>query len=124
MNQNSSPDYLPLRTIPGKLRIDWYRSSVDKETLQVLNSRCNWKGAWQAIGHLALFSATGALCYVLFKQQIWFGFVLALFFNGTIGCFFGGVQMGGKVDGGVVVVIFNPKNHIADFCIFWRKSAI
>ena len=93
MNQHSSPDYGPLKSVPGKLRIDWYRSSVDYETLQVLNSRSNWKGAWQAIGHLALFSATGALCYVLFKQQIWFGFILALFFHGTIGCFFGGIAV-------------------------------
>ena len=39
--------------------------------------RSNLRGAFQGIGHLALWAATGLLTYYLFKRQLWVGFGVA-----------------------------------------------
>ena len=40
------------------------------------------------MGHLGLWAATGLAAYWLFTQQIWWGFLLALFAHGTVASFF------------------------------------
>ena len=61
--------------------------AVDRE----LHKRSDLQGWFQAGGHLVLFACTGALAYLLWSQQIWLGFVVALFAHGTVGSFFSGV---------------------------------
>ena len=53
--------------------------------------RSDLQGAFQAVGHLALFAGTGALTYFFFVQQMWIGVALALFAHGTVGSFFRGL---------------------------------
>jgi len=59
--------------------------------LRELSMRSDLQGWFQAGGHLALFSLTGALVYLLWANQYWLGFFIALFAHGTVGSFFVGV---------------------------------
>ena len=71
----------------------WYRSPIERGTLVELMRRSNLQGAFQAVGHLALWAVTGLLSYYLFKQQYWVGFAIALFLHGTVGSFFRGLAV-------------------------------
>ncbi|MAE65052.1 MAG: fatty acid desaturase [Phycisphaeraceae bacterium] len=55
--------------------------------------RSNLRGAFQAVGHLALWACTGTITYICFTQQWWIGFAAALFCHGTIGAFFRGLAV-------------------------------
>ena len=46
------------------------------------------RGAFQAVGHLALAAATGVLTYYLFTRRLWLAFALALLFHGAVTSFF------------------------------------
>ncbi len=81
----------PLQEIRKDLRIKWYRCPVDPEQLRKLMQPSDLKGWLQAGGHLAIFAATGSLALYLFSQQMWIGFILALFAHGTSATFFKGV---------------------------------
>ena len=80
--------YPPLAGIPQSLKIKWYRSPVDREVLKGRVARSDLKGAFQALGHLALAAATGTLVYLLYSHRIWVGFAVALFIHGTVCSFF------------------------------------
>ncbi len=43
-----------------KLRIPWYRSPVDRQTLDRLNQRSDWLGLLQTLGTLGLLVLTAA----------------------------------------------------------------
>ena len=81
----------PLADIRKTFRVDWYRCPTAPGQLRDLMRRSDAAGAVQAVGHLALFAATGLLTYFFFTRQIWLGFALALFAHGTVGSFFGGL---------------------------------
>lgn len=82
--------YPPLSDIRQNLDVQWYRSPIDPKRFRELSSRSDLKGWFQAGGHLAMFIATGTLVFVLWMQQAWFWFIIALFFHGTVASFFSG----------------------------------
>ena len=80
--------YAPLNEIRRTLRVKWYRSPIDPAALRRLMRRSDLRGAFQAVGHLALAAATGLLTYYLFTQRLWAAFALALLFHGGVTSFF------------------------------------
>ena len=60
----------------------------ERETLRELTEPNDLRGLVHAVGHLGLWAATGLAAYWLFTQQIWWGFLLALFAHGTVASFF------------------------------------
>ena len=70
-------------------RVKWYRSPVEKSILQELHKRSDIKGYLQTLGHLGLLTCTGALTAVLFVQEQWIGFFIALWFHGFFGSMIG-----------------------------------
>ena len=83
----------PLSQVRSNLKVKWYRSPIERDVLWQLMQRSNLSGAFQAVGHLALWTATGALTYYLWTQQIWVGFAVALILHGTVGSFFKGIAV-------------------------------
>ena len=70
-------------------RVKWYRSPLDKSVLRELHERSDIKGYLQTLGHLGLLTCTGALTAVLFVQEQWIGFFIALWFHGSFGSMIG-----------------------------------
>ena len=85
--------YRPVAQVRNTLRVKWYRCPVDPAVLRELMRRSDWRGAVQSVGHLLLWGATGAATCVLFVQQLWVPFVLALVAHGTVGSFFKGAAI-------------------------------
>lgn len=86
-------DYEPLAQVRKAFRIPWYRCPIEPAKLRELAGRSDLKGAFQAVGHLALFACTGLSAYLFFLQQNWIGFSIALFAHGTVGSFFRGLSV-------------------------------
>ena len=80
--------YAPLDEIRRAMRVKWYRSPIEPAVLRGLMQRDGRRGAFQAVGHLALAAATGTLTWWLFAQQLWVAFALALLFHGGVTSFF------------------------------------
>ncbi len=80
--------FAPLAEIRENFRVRWYRCPIPHARLRALSRRSDARGAVQAVGHLALWAATGALAYHLFQAQSWWGFALVLFLHGTVATFF------------------------------------
>ena len=78
----------PMREVSKTLQIRWYRCPVDKKILRSLMTPDDTRGLFMALGHLGLWAATGGITFYLFSQQMWLGFVAALFVHGTVGSFF------------------------------------
>jgi fatty acid desaturase len=77
--------------------INWYRCHVEPQAMKQLTERSDWQGFRQAGGHFALWTTTGMLAYLAFRNitvanWFWSGPVLlaALFVHGTVGSFLGG----------------------------------
>jgi fatty acid desaturase len=68
-------------------KIHWYRSPVDRETLNVLNQRSDWKGLLQTLGHLGLLVLTGAAAWFAAERLGWPALLLVLFIHGTFYAF-------------------------------------
>ncbi len=83
----------PLNQVRKSFRVDWYRCPTKPGELSNLMQRRDAAGLFQAVGHLALFAATGLLTYFFFTRQIWLGFAVALFAHGTVGSFFRGLAV-------------------------------
>ena len=83
----------PLAQVRKEFRVDWYRCPIDPKVMRSLMRRSDGRAWAQAGGHLALFVATGTLTSVLFVQQNWVGFAVALFLHGTVGSFFRGLAV-------------------------------
>ena len=86
-------DSLSLTDVREKLRINWYRSQIEPQQLRALARRSDLRGAFQAVGHLALWSCTGALTWYAFSRGAWIAFALGLFLHGTVGSFFTGLAV-------------------------------
>ena len=84
-------NYPPLADVRKSLRVEWYRSPIERGRLRELSKRSDLQGWFQTVGHLAIFAGTGALVYFFWSQQLWVGFAAAVFAHGTIASFFGGV---------------------------------
>ena len=89
--EDMKTQHKPLSQVRKTFRVKWYRSPIDRGKLQKLMQRCNLRGTFQAVGHLALWTATGLLSYYFYTQQWWVWFGVALFLHGTVGSFFRGV---------------------------------
>lgn len=68
-------------------KINWYRSPVERVTLNALNQRSDWKGLRQTLGHLGLLLLTGSAAWVAAAQSAWLLLALALFVHGTVYAF-------------------------------------
>jgi fatty acid desaturase len=68
-------------------KIHWYRSPVDRETLNALNQRSDWKGLRQTLGHLGLLLLTGAAAWYAAGNLPWPVLLLILFLHGTFYAF-------------------------------------
>ncbi len=80
------------------IRINWYRCEVDPKVMTKLMQCSDYQGFRQALGHLGLWFATGALAYLSFYKMngnnwMWMLplLLLALFAHGTVGSFLGGI---------------------------------
>lgn len=83
--------YRPLAEVRKTLRVRWYRVPIERAKLLELSRRSDLQGWFQAGGHLALFALTGVSVYLLWSQQLWLGFAVALFLHGTVASFFTGI---------------------------------
>lgn len=83
-------DYPPLAEVRKTLRVEWYRSPIAGAKLRELSKRSDLQGWIQAGGHIALFIVTAILVYMFWSQQLWLGFLIALFLHGTVASFFVG----------------------------------
>jgi len=79
---------MPMRDVSKKLRVHWYRCPVDKVVLRQLMTPSDAQGLFMALGHLALWIATGALAYYCYSRAFWPGFFAVLFLHGTVASFF------------------------------------
>ena len=86
-----SRTYPPLADARRALRVDWYRSPIDRRTLHALTERSDARGWLQAGGHLLLFIVTGAATWASWASQSWVAFFVALWLHGTVASFFSGV---------------------------------
>ena len=84
----NNAQWRPLAEVRKELRVRWYRSPIEPAKLRELMRRSDLRGAFQAVGHLALAAGTGALTYYLFTQRLWAAFALALLFHGGVTSFF------------------------------------
>jgi fatty acid desaturase len=71
------------------VRINWYHSPIDKETLRSLTTRCDWKGFAQIIPQLLLTVATGVGAYYAWQYLSWPLVVLVLYIHATVYSFLG-----------------------------------
>ncbi len=74
-----------------KLRVNWYRTPIDREDLRELTLRSDYHGWIQAGGHFAVFLITGLLTYLFWSLEVWWAFFTALFLHGTVSSFFTGL---------------------------------
>ena len=78
----------PLADVRRNLHIRWYRCPLEREKLRELTEPSDLQGMILAVGHLGLWVVTGLAAYYLFDQQVWWGFLVALFAHGTVASFF------------------------------------
>ena len=80
----------PMRDVRKALRVKWYRSPIEKETLWRLMERSDRRGLAQTLGHVGLAAALGALAAHFFIQEQWAWFGLSLWLFGTVRTFLSG----------------------------------
>lgn len=68
-------------------KINWYRSPVEREALNELNQRSDWKGLAQSLAHLGLLVLTGAVAWQAVGRMSWPVVLLILFLHGTFYAF-------------------------------------
>ena len=80
-----------------KIKINWYRTNVDKAVMSDLMRKSDARAFAQVIPQLALFAVTGMLAFLAYRNinatnWTWAVPLLlaALFAHGTCSCFFGG----------------------------------
>ena len=73
-----------------KIRVNWYRTPIDREDLGELTLRSNYHGWIQAGGHFAVLLITGLLTYLFWNLEVWWAFFTTLFFHGTVSSFLNG----------------------------------
>ena len=81
--------YKSITYLKKNFKINWYRSTVEKNKFREFAARNNFKGFLHAFGHLFFWFLTGFLSYVFFNKEAWIWFAIAIFLHGTVGSFFG-----------------------------------
>jgi fatty acid desaturase len=71
----------------SKARIAWYRSPLDRATMEALNARSDWQGFLQTGGYLGLLALTGAAAWYASRHLPWPLLLVALFVHGTFFAF-------------------------------------
>ena len=71
----------------AKPRIKWYRSPVDRESLNEFARKSDLKGFLQAGGHLALLGLTGTFAWLAVGRLAWPWVALIIFGHGTFYAF-------------------------------------
>ena len=69
------------------LPIDWYRVPLPPGRLAELNRRSDAQGLFQAGGHLLLLLATGAGCFWLAQERLWWWLPVAVYVHGIVASF-------------------------------------
>lgn len=72
------------------VRLNWYRSLIDRDTLKKLTTKNNWRPLLQNLGMLGFSAATGIFAFWAFHNLAWPWVVLSGFFHCTFYGFFGG----------------------------------
>ena len=82
--------------MPEKLKIDWYRTPLEKEVMKKLMERSDFKALTQVLLQIALFLLTGTASYLAFRSisaENWTWavplLIACLFFHGTFAHFMG-----------------------------------
>ncbi|MEZ4707851.1 MAG: fatty acid desaturase [Caldilineaceae bacterium] len=70
-----------------KLKVNWYRTPLERQTLAALNRRSDWRGLLQAGGHLGLLMLTGGLAFYAAAHWPLWALLLILFVHGTFYAF-------------------------------------
>jgi fatty acid desaturase len=70
-----------------KLRVAWYRSPVDRPTLDRLNQRSDWLGLRQTLGYLFLIALTATAAFYTAAHYAWPALLLVLYIHGTFYAF-------------------------------------
>lgn len=68
---------------PPNIRVKWYRTPLDKETLARLNAKSDLKGLMQCLGHLGLIALAGGAAVHAAANWPWWSVIIALFAYGT-----------------------------------------
>jgi len=82
--------YRPLNEVKKDLRVEWYRCQLDNKTLRELSARSDAQGWFQAGGHFGLFLIAAITAFYFWSQQNWLAFIIALFCQGVVACFYKG----------------------------------
>jgi len=90
INPVAETNYPPLSDVRKTLRVKWYRSPVDHKRLRALSIRTDKQGWKQAGGHTLLYVGLASLTTVLWFQQAWAAFWIALWCVGFVSTFFKG----------------------------------
>ena len=69
---------------PERAQVDWYRTPLDRAVLRELTQRSDLRGLLQCVGFLAMFLATTAGTYVLFRMHLWVAMALACYVHGML----------------------------------------
>ncbi len=82
--------YPPLADVKKDLKVEWYRTPIDNKKLKALSARSDAQGWFQAGGHFSLFILGACTAFYFWSQQNWIAFIIALFFQGMVACFYKG----------------------------------
>ena len=82
--------YQELSEVRKTLRVEWYRSPTRPGMLREFSRRSDAQAWFLAGGHVALFIITASLVFGFWWNEQWLGFLIALFFHGTVTSFFKG----------------------------------
>jgi fatty acid desaturase len=68
-------------------RIAWYRSPVERDAMNLLLVRSDWRGLVQTLGHLGLLVLTGAAAWYAVGRLPWWVVLLILYVHGAFFAF-------------------------------------
>lgn len=69
---------------PSRAAVDWYRTPLDREILKELTRRSDFRGLLQVCGFLAMFLATTAGSFILFRMHAWVAMAVACYVHGML----------------------------------------
>jgi len=69
---------------PGRAAVDWYRTPLDREVLKELTRRSDFRGLLQVCGFLAMFLATTAGAFMLYRMHAWVAMAAACYVHGML----------------------------------------
>ncbi len=76
-----------MSTENNTLKVNWYRTPIERSLLNQLNQRSDARGLIQTLGHLGLIALTGAAAFYALANWHWLTLVPILFLHGTVYAF-------------------------------------